>query len=215
LEIKAENTRATTTAKIINQFVNRAKDVLGSHHPANMILLRGFSKKPRLPTMREVYKLNPMAIAVYPMYRGLARLVGMDVAKTGTTLEDEFQTLRDNYQKNDFFFLHVKWTDTAGEDGDFARKIKVLEQIDAALPGLTELEPDVLVITGDHSTPAILSGHSWHPVPVLLCSRYCRTDSVREFSEAAFVVGGLGRIAATQIMPLAMANALKLTKFGA
>jgi 2,3-bisphosphoglycerate-independent phosphoglycerate mutase len=215
LEIKPIHATAKGTADIVDKFVARAKEILSSHHPANMILLRGFSQKPRLPTIPEVYKLNPLAIAVYPMYRGLARLVGMEVARTGTTLEDEFKTLGDNYQKYDFFFLHVKWTDTAGEDGDFARKIKVLEQVDAALPGLTGLKPDVLVITGDHSTPAVLSGHSWHPVPVLLCSRYCRTDSVREFSEAAFLAGGLGRIAATQIMPLAMANALKLTKFGA
>jgi 2,3-bisphosphoglycerate-independent phosphoglycerate mutase len=139
----------------------------------------------------------------------------MEVARTGATLEDEFKTLKDNYDKYDFFFLHVKWTDTAGEDGDFARKVKVLEQVDAALPGLTSLGPDVLVVTGDHSTPAVVKGHSWHPVPVLLCSAYCRTDAVKAFSEPAFIAGGLGRIHATDIMPLAMANALKLTKFGA
>jgi 2,3-bisphosphoglycerate-independent phosphoglycerate mutase len=214
-EIVAEEAGAAETAIIVNQFVTRAKEILAGHHPANMILLRGFSKKPHLPTMQEVYKLNPLAIAVYPMYRGLARLVGMDIARTGTTLEKEFETLRENYHKYDFFFLHVKWTDTAGEDGDFNRKIKVLEEADAALPQLTGLEPDVLVITGDHSTPAVLRGHSWHPVPVLLCSKYCRTDSVNEFSEKACISGGLGRIAATQIMPLAMANALKLTKYGA
>jgi 2,3-bisphosphoglycerate-independent phosphoglycerate mutase len=214
-EIKAEEAGAGETARIVNQFVKRAKEILAGHHPANMILLRGFSKRPHLPTMQEVYKLKPLAIAVYPMYRGLARLVGMEIARTGTTLEDEFETLRENYQKYDFFFLHIKWTDTAGEDGDFTRKIKILEEIDAALPGLTGLEPEVLVITGDHSTPAVLGGHSWHPVPVLLCSKYCRTDGVKEFSETACLAGGLGRIAATHIMPLAMANALKLTKYGA
>jgi 2,3-bisphosphoglycerate-independent phosphoglycerate mutase len=180
-----------------------------------MVLLRGFSSHPSLPTMGEIYKLKSLAIAVYPMYRGLARLVGMKVARTGTTIEDEFATLKQNYGRYDFFFLHVKWTDTAGEDGDFARKVKVLEEIDAALPGLTGLEPDVLVVTGDHSTPAALKGHSWHPVPVLICSPYCRTDAVREFSEPAFLAGGLGRVHATDIMPLAMANARKLTKFGA
>jgi len=165
--------------------------------------------------MQEIYKLNPLAIAVYPMYRGLARLVGMEVARTGTALEDEFQTLQDSFKIYDFFFLHVKWTDSAGEDGDFARKVKVLEQVDAALPGLTSLEPEVLVVTGDHSTPAVLKGHSWHAVPVLLCSKYCRTDTVKAFSESACVAGGLGRIQSADIMPLAMANALKLTKFGA
>jgi 2,3-bisphosphoglycerate-independent phosphoglycerate mutase len=165
--------------------------------------------------MQEIYKLNPLAVAVYPMYRGLARLVGMEIAATGTTLEDEFRTLEENYQKYDFFFLHVKPTDAAGEDGDFNRKVRVLEEIDAALPGLTALEPDVLVVAGDHSTPAMLAGHSWHTVPVMVCAKYCRTDGVKEFSESACLAGGLGRMKATEIMPLAMANALKLTKFGA
>jgi 2,3-bisphosphoglycerate-independent phosphoglycerate mutase len=215
LLIKPTQAIARPTADTVNKFVTRAKKILSGHHPANMILLRGFSKKPQFPTMQDIYKLNPLAIAVYPMYRGLARLVGMDIAGPVTTLEDEFKSLRDSYNQYDFFFLHVKWTDTAGEDGDFARKVKVLEQVDAALLGLTALKPDVLVITGDHSTPAVLGGHSWHPVPVLLCSQYCRTDSVKEFSETAFTAGGLGRISATHIMPLAMANALKLTKFGA
>ncbi len=115
--------------------------MLADHHPANMLLLRGFSQKPSFPTMQEIYKLNPLAIAVYPMYRGLARLVGMKVAETGTTLQDEFATLEQNYRDYDFFFLHVKWTDTAGEDGDFARKVKVLEEVDAAMPGLTAHGP--------------------------------------------------------------------------
>jgi 2,3-bisphosphoglycerate-independent phosphoglycerate mutase len=215
LEVKTEHAQAKKTADIVNQFIAKAKAVLANHHPANMILLRGFAKKPQLSTIQEIYKLNPLAIAVYPMYRGLARLVGMQIAKTGTTLHDEFKTLQENYGKYDFFFLHVKWTDTAGEDGDFARKVKVLEQIDAALPSLIVLKPDVLVISGDHSTPAVYGGHSWHPVPVVICSKYCRTDKVKEFSEAAFLNGGLGRIHATDIMPLAMANARKLTKFGA
>ncbi len=213
--IMAEYPEAAGTADIVNKFIEEARARLATHHPANMILLRGFAMKPQFPTMQEIYKLNPLAIAVYPMYRGLARLVGMKVARTGATLEDEFQTLRDNYDKYDFFFLHVKWTDSAGEDGDFARKVKVMEEVDAALPVLTSLEPDVLVITGDHSTPAVVKGHSWHPVPVLLCSAYCRTDAVKSFSEPAFITGGLGRIRSTDIMPLAMANALKLTKFGA
>jgi 2,3-bisphosphoglycerate-independent phosphoglycerate mutase len=215
LKIKPIQITSRRTATIANEFIAKAKQILHHHHPANMILLRGFSKKPQLPTMQEIYKLNPLAITVYPMYRGLARLVGMDIAHTGTTLEDEFKTLENDFSKYDFFFLHIKWTDTAGEDGTFARKVKIIEQIDAVLPSLTALDPDVLVITGDHSTPSVLGGHSWHPVPVLLCSRYCRTDGVKEFSEQAFIAGGLGRINATKIMPLAMANALKLTKFGA
>ncbi len=215
LAIAALSTQANRLAGIANQFIAQAKTRLAEHHPANMVLLRGFSEQPCLPTMSEIYKLKPLAIAIYPMYRGLARLAGMEVVETGTTLEDEFTTLKQNYDDYDFFFLHVKWTDSAGEDGDFIRKAKVLEQVDAALPGLLSLEPDVLVVSGDHSTPAALSGHSWHPVPVLIASKYCRPDGVSQFSETAFISGGLGRIHATQIMPLAMANAFKLTKFGA
>jgi 2,3-bisphosphoglycerate-independent phosphoglycerate mutase len=213
--ITALSPEAERLAGVANQFVAQAKARLAGHHPANMVLLRGFSRQPGFPTMTEIYKLKPAAIAIYPMYRGLARLVGMEVVETGTTLEDEFATLKQNYANYDFFFLHVKWTDSAGEDGDFDRKVRILEQIDATLPSLVNLEPDVIVVTGDHSTPAVLRGHSWHPVPVLICSKYCRPDRVKEFSESAFISGGLGRFHATQIMPLAMANALKLTKFGA
>jgi len=215
LDITALNAESRKMADVANKFAAKAKTLLADHHPANMVLLRGFARKPHFPTMQDIYKLNPLAIAVYPMYRGLARLVGMKVASTGTTLDDEIKTLEQNFTKYDFFFLHVKWTDTSGEDGDFTRKVKVLEQIDAALPALTNLKPDVLVVTGDHSTPAMLRGHSWHPVPVLISARYCRTDAVTKFSEPAFLAGGLGRIQATDIMPLAMANAQKLTKFGA
>jgi 2,3-bisphosphoglycerate-independent phosphoglycerate mutase len=215
LLISALNPEAAKLADTANRFIARAKEILAKQHPANMVLLRGFSRQPDLPTMSEIYKLKPLAIAVYPMYRGLARLVGMDIARTGTTLIDEFTALKQNYNKYDFFFLHIKWTDSAGEDGDFGRKVDVLEQIDKALPVVVNMEPDVLVITGDHSTPAMLGGHSWHPVPVLICAKYCRPDDVSEFSEPAFLRGGLGRLNATQIMPLAMANALKLNKFGA
>jgi 2,3-bisphosphoglycerate-independent phosphoglycerate mutase len=215
LAITALDAASRKMADVAGEFVARAKVLLAGHHPVNMLLLRGFARKPVFPTMQEIYRLNSLAIAVYPMYRGLARLVGMAVAATGTTLDDEIKTLQQNFAGYDFFFMHVKWTDTSGEDGDFARKVKVLEQIDASLPAVTALKPDVLVVTGDHSTPAALRGHSWHPVPVLISAKYCRGDAVTGFSETACLAGGLGRIQATQIMPLAMANALKLTKFGA
>jgi len=213
--VTALSPEAGKLAGVAGEFIAQAGTRLAEHHPANMVLLRGFSGQPCFPTMNDIYKLKPLAVAVYPMYRGLARLVGMDVAETGTTLEDEFAALKQHYADYDFFFVHVKWTDSAGEDGDFDRKVSILEQIDAVIPGLVSLEPDVLVVTGDHSTPAVLRGHSWHPVPVMLCSKYCRPDGVRSFSETAFLSGGLGRLRATEIMPLAMANALKLTKFGA
>jgi len=202
-------------ASVASQFIAQARTILAEHYPANMVLLRGFSRQPRIPTMGEVYKLKPAAIANYPMYRGLAKLVGMEVLETGTTIEDEFVTLKQNYANYDFFFLHIKGTDSAGEDGDFDRKVRIIEQVDNALPNLISIEPDVIVVTGDHSTPALLKGHSWHPVPILLYSKWCRPDGVSEFSESACLSGGLGRFLATQVMPLAMANALKLTKFGA
>jgi len=206
---------ADRMADIAGQFLMQAKAALAPHQPANMVLLRGFSRKPRFPTMGEVYKLRPAAIATYPMYRGLAKLVGMEALETGSGIEDEFATLERNYRKYDFFFLHIKGTDSAGEDGDFDRKVKVIEQVDEALGGLIRLEPDVVVVTGDHSTPAALKSHSWHPVPVLLSSKWCRPDRVGEFSESACLFGGLGRLPATQLMTLAMAHALKLNKFGA
>jgi len=202
-------------ARIARQFTARAGELLADRFPANMVLLRGFSRHPHFESMAEVYKLKAAAIAVYPMYRGLARLVGMDVLDTGTTVEEEFATLRQHYAEYDFFFIHVKGTDSAGEDGDFDRKVRVIEAVDAALPGLTGLQSDVLVVTGDHSTPALLKAHSWHPVPVLLSSPWCRPDDLTEFSERACIAGGLGRFPATEVMPLAMAHALKLAKFGA
>tara|TARA_B100000315_G_scaffold224533_1_gene230142 strand:- start:479 stop:1684 length:1206 start_codon:yes stop_codon:yes gene_type:complete len=213
--ITALSLKASRMASIASQFVVQAKEILAEHHPANMVLLRGFSRRPKLPTMGEIYKLESAAIVSYPMYRGLAKVVGMDVLKTGTTMEDEFQTLIQNYTRYDFFFLHIKGTDTAGEDGDFDTKVRIIEEFDKALSGMTALSPNVIVVTGDHSTPALLGGHSWHPLPVLLYSKWCRPDGVNEFSESACISGGLGRLSSTEIMPLAMANALKLDKFGA
>ena len=213
--VTALNPQAAVMATVANKFIAQAKTILVKHHPANMVLLRGFSRRPNLPTIPEVYKLKPAAIASYPMYRGLARLVGMQVLETGTSIKQEFATLKQNYNDYDFFFVHIKETDSAGEDGDFNRKVRIIAEVDSALPILLSLEPDVIVVTGDHSTPALLKGHSWHPVPILLYSQWCRPDRVGEFSESACIFGGLGRLPATQIMPLAMANALKLTKFGA
>jgi 2,3-bisphosphoglycerate-independent phosphoglycerate mutase len=215
ITVKAQKETARRTAKIANEFIAKAKKILADHHPANMVLLRGFSRRPDIPTMNEIYKIKPAAIASYPMYRGLARLVGMELLDTSTDIKEEFAVLKKNYADYDFFFLHVKGTDSAGEDGDFERKARIIEEVDRALPALTALEPDVIVVTGDHSTPALLKAHSWHPLPVLLYSKYCRADRVGGFSETACIMGGLGRLPATQLMPLAMANALKLTKFGA
>jgi len=206
---------AKHTADIVNEFIKQAKRILAGHHPANMILLRGFSKLPDVPSMSEIYKLTPAAIAGYPMYKGLAKLVGMKIYNADGGIKDELKTLKDCYAKHDFFYVHVKQTDSAGEDGDFKRKVKIIEEVDSALPQILNLKPEVIIVTGDHSTPALLKGHSWHPVPALLYSQWCRHDNVKAFSESACLSGGLGSLQSIDIMPLAMANALKLTKFGA
>ncbi len=206
---------AKHTAHLANEFVDMAAQVLSRHHPANMILFRGFSKLPQFPSMKEVFKLTPAAIVDYPMYKGLAKLLGMEILPLCGDIKDALKTLAEHFTNYDFFYIHVKKTDTAGEDGDFKRKVQFIEEIDEALPDLLRLEPEVVIITGDHSTPAVLRGHSWHPVPFLLYSRWCRPDEVKEFTESACVFGGLGRFPAVEVMPLAMANALKLTKFGA
>ncbi|MEW6105089.1 MAG: 2,3-bisphosphoglycerate-independent phosphoglycerate mutase [Bacillota bacterium] len=206
---------AERTAAVINQWLDRARAVLRDQHPANMVLLRGFAKHPDIPTMSEAFKLTPAAIATYPMYRGVARLVGMEVLETGATIEDEVRTLRENFGRFDFFYLHVKDTDSAGEDGNFARKVEVLEEFDRHLPAILELAPDVLVVTGDHSTPATLKAHSWHPVPFLISSKWVRPDRVSGFGETACAGGSLGTFPSLGALPLAMAHALKLAKFGA
>jgi 2,3-bisphosphoglycerate-independent phosphoglycerate mutase len=213
--VSALVTGAERTARIVNKLLTQARERLAAHHPANMVLLRGFSKKPDFPSLADVYKLKAAAIASYPMYRGLAKVVGMDLLRTGSTLGDELATLEQSYGEYDFFFLHVKGADAAGEDGDFNRKVSVIEYVDKALPRLLALKPDVLMITGDHSTPAAMAAHSWHPVPCLLHSRWCRPDRLVKFGESECRKGSLGLMAATSLMPLAMAHGLKLTKFGA
>ena len=204
------------TVEIVKKFLNQTRDILSNNNPANMVLLRGFSEKPSWPSFPKVFGLSSAAIACYPMYRGLARLIGMDLLETGQTIEDEFKTLEENWGNYDFFFLHIKKTDSYGEDGNFDSKVKVIEQVDKLIPRLTNLNPDVVIVTGDHSTPSVLKSHSWHPVPLLIWSKYCRSDNVKEFCERACVSGGLGPILpAVEILPIAMANALRLEKFGA
>lgn len=206
---------AQHTADLVNSFVDQAEKLLAGHHPANTVLLRGFAKYPEIPTLPQLYGIRAAAIASYPMYRGLGKLVGMEALRTGDTLGDELATLASNYDKFDYFYVHYKKPDSAGEDGDYDRKVRAIEEADKQVPELLRLNPDVVIVTGDHSTPAVLKGHSWHPVPVLLYSKYCRPDAVAEFSERACALGSLGRFPAKQLMALAMANALKLSKFGA
>jgi 2,3-bisphosphoglycerate-independent phosphoglycerate mutase len=202
-------------ARVVKLFLARANQLLRGHHPANTILLRGISQIPDIPSMSELFKLSPACIATYPMYKGIARLVGMEILETGESIADEFQTLRNNYDSFDYFFLHIKKTDSYGEDGNFKGKVEVIEEVDRHMPVLLDLAPDVIAVTGDHSTPSLLKGHSWHPNPFILYSRYERVDDVREFTEAACAKGGLGRFLAVHEMPLMLASALKLEKFGA
>jgi len=202
-------------ADIINRFIEKVNELLSNQKKANTILMRGFAKLPKIPSMKELFKIKPAAIATYPMYRGLARLVGMEILETGETIKDEFDTLKDNFDKYDFFFVHIKKTDSFGEDGNFPKKVEIIEEVDRLIPTLLELKPDVLVITGDHSTPSILKSHSWHPNPILLYSRYERVDDVKHFSEREFAKGGLGRFLAQNILLLMLANGLGLKKFGA
>lgn len=215
LPAQAERPEAEATARLVNDFIAQARERLADKHPANMLLLRGFSKWPELPHMGNVFGLKAAAVAVYPMYRGLAKLVGMTVLPTGTAIEDEVATLQEHWQDFDFFFVHYKTTDSRGEDGDYDAKVAALEEIDAVIPGLRDLAADVLMVAGDHSTPSLLAGHSWHPVPFVICSRWCRTDKAETFDENSCRAGGLGIIPATAVLPLALANAQRLTKYGA
>jgi 2,3-bisphosphoglycerate-independent phosphoglycerate mutase len=214
-KIEALSPQAQRTAEIANEFVSQERSLLQGETPANMVLLRGFSRRPDIPSIPEIYKLKPAAIAIYSTYRGLAKLVGMQVLPGGESITEQLNSLRRYYADYDFFFVHFKSTDARGEDGNFRAKVQAIEKLDNALPSLLSLDPEVLIITGDHSTPATLAMHSWHPVPFMLKSKWCRPDDVTEFSERACLAGGMGRFPATEIMPLAMANALKLDKFGA
>src|SRR5882724_11260323 len=180
LQAKGNDLASERTAQIVNRFVTEAAQVLKDESPTNMVTLRGFARYPKIEKMQDVYGVKPAAIAVYPMYKGLGKLVGMDVIDAGSTLADQMETMRRQWNQYDFFFLHFKYTDSTGEDGNFQAKVEMIERLDAELPKVRALNPDVLVITGDHSTPCKLRSHSWHPVPLLLWAKTCRPDPVTE-----------------------------------
>ena len=206
---------AERVSRIVEKLVNSIQETLKAEKNANYALMRGFSKMPHIPTFQEAFGLNALAIATYPMYRGLARLVEMDTPALEGTVQDEVDFLKSRYKDYDFFFLHVKKVDSYGEDGNFAEKCRRIEEFDALLPQILELNPDVLIITGDHSTPAVLKGHSWHPVPVLLKSPFVLGGLCGGFSERECTKGELGIFRTVHLMPLALANAGRLKKFGA
>lgn len=215
LPMQATRPEAQPTAELFNTWVDGARELLAARQPANMVTLRGPSKDPNLPKCGQIYDLRAAAIAVYPMYRGVARLVGMEVVPPPATIAEEFTTLTREWPNFDYFFVHVKPVDSRGEDGDFEGKMAVIEEADRLIPELLALEPDVLVVTGDHSTPWSLRAHSWHPVPLLLYARTCRPDGIQAFGERACGRGSLGVMPAKHIMALALAHAGRLQKYGA
>jgi 2,3-bisphosphoglycerate-independent phosphoglycerate mutase len=216
LEPSAGDTASEKTAQIAAEFLRQARTILKDESPANFLMMRGFARFPAIATMQEVYGLKAVAIAVYPMYRGLARLVGMTVVEPVKTIADQMEAARANWDKYDFFFIHYKYTDSTGEDGTFDRKVQVIEALDAEMPKLRALNPDVLIVTGDHSTPSRMRSHSFHPVPTLLWApATCRPDNVKEFGERPCIQGGLGQFLAKDLLPLALAHSGRLQKFGA
>lgn len=212
---EANDRSSQRTAEVAGHFIEQALELLSGESKANALTMRGFAARPDLPTYDEVYGLRAAAVAVYPMYKGLARLVGMDIVGTPQTLHEQVELVGQKWDDYDFFFVHFKYTDSTGEDGDFKARIKRIEELDAAVPRIAELNPKVLVVTGDHSTPAFLSSHSWHGVPTLLVSDCCRTDGHAQFGERQGAAGGLGQFEAKYLMSLALANAGRLGKFGA
>ena len=214
LAVRPIQPTAEKTAGLVNQFVAKARQLLSEEERGNMVLLRGWAQLPSLPPMGDVYRLNPAGIAAYPMYRGLATVASMKIIPTGHSFADEVETLHQNYASHDFFFIHYKPADAAGEDGDFDAKVKTLEELDPFIPQIQALNPDVFMVAGDHATPAIMAAHSWHPVPFMLSSRLTKGEGIPGFNERACAQGSLGRIPATNIMLLALSHSGKLNKFG-
>jgi 2,3-bisphosphoglycerate-independent phosphoglycerate mutase len=212
---KAMNAASERTVQVAAEFIAQAQKLLANQKKANGLTLRGFSARPALPSYEEVYGLKAAAIAVYPMYKGLARLVGMEIVGQAQTLQQQVDVLAEHWRQFDFFFIHYKYTDSTGEDGNFEAKVKRIEELDAVIPRIVSLNPTVLIVTGDHSTPSLLKSHSWHPVPTVLASGVCRADGSTEFGESQAIRGGLGQFEAKYLMILALANAGRLSKFGA
>jgi len=217
LTVRAHNPDAEKTARVLNLFIEQSQRLIRGHTPksvANMLILRGLDRYPNFPPFTELFGLRAAAIAVYPTYRGIANLVGMQVLPVeGESASDEFSCLEKNWNEYDFFYLHIKETDLAGENGDFDRKVNIIEAVDKLMPRLLTLDPDVIIVSGDHSTPALMKGHSWHPVPTLIHGKYVRPDNIAEFGERACARGSLGILPAKHIMPIALANAGRIMKW--
>ena len=213
----ARSKSATRSVHLINQWIDAAQLSLADEKEANMVTLRGFSSDPQLPSFKDMYALHACSIAVYPMYRGLSQLAGMHtISFDGDSPSDQFSVFCTERANYDFFFVHIKETDSCGEDGDFDGKVAAIEAVDRALPELLHGHPDVLVVTGDHSTPARMRSHSWHPVPLLLWAPHTvREDTATAFGESNCATGGLGSLTAMDVLPLMLAHVGRLAKFGA
>ena len=215
LPARANVPEAQKTAELVDEIIRQAKEILSDEPKANFIMMRGFAGARHYPSMEDRFKLNSYTIANYPMYRGVATMLGMKLHPITVDTKTEFQALADVYNDYDFFFIHVKYTDSRGEDGDYYGKIKIIEEVDGYIPMITELNPDVFAVTADHSTPTTMAAHSWHPVPVMLRAKNCRWDNVQTFDEISCIQGGLGIIHSVDLMPTMLANAGRLLKFGA
>ena len=213
--VNAKSAKAQKAAALIAEFYQLALPILKDRQPANGFLMRGIAHQPKLELFEERYKLKPACLAVYPMYKGLAQLVGMKKIEGAQTISDQFEMYLNEYDNYDFFFIHYKYTDMHGEDGNFDAKRKSIEELDRALPLLLEKKPDVLAITGDHSTPCKVRGHSWHPQPVLLHSEYSGCDKLERFTETGANLGSLGVFDAKFLIRHMQANALMFDKYGA
>ncbi len=213
--VDAKSAKAKKAAKLVSDFYKAALPLLAKKRPANGFLMRGIAHQPEIPLFEQRYQLKPACIAVYPMYKGLAQLVGMDKLEGSQTIAEQFERYLAEYDKYDFFFIHYKYTDMYGEDGNFDAKKKAVEDFDAALPILLKKKPDVLVITGDHSTPCPVKGHSWHPQPVLLTSEISGSDKLERFTETGANTGSLGVFEAKYLIRYMQANAKMFDKFGA
>ena len=215
LVVSALSASARHTAEVIDELDRQVRELLATHPKANVLLLRGFDSHRALPSMIERHGLNPAAVAIYPMYRGIAKLVGMDVLPKVANIHEQMATVKENWDRFDYFFVHHKGTDSAGEDGNFAGKVASIEALDAAIPALMDLAPDVVVVTGDHATPSQMAAHSWHPVPALMWGPRVGVDDVTRFGERWCRAGALGRRPTQELMPLALAAAGRLAKYGA
>ena len=215
LDPKAIDPAGEKMAEVAGEFIRQANGILKDQHPANTVLMRGFAELPHIPSMNELYGLNPLALAVYPDYKGVSRLVGMAVIEGLNHLDEQAEVLKREWNNYDFFYVHHKYTDSKGEDGNFEAKVAEIEKVDAFLPRVLDLKPDVLIVTGDHSTPAFMKSHSGHPVPFMIYAEPIRPDDVKEFGERACAKGLWGIIEGRMLIRIALSYAGKLKKFGA